>query len=84
MSATGIKPAPVDPATSGDEPQTVHYVCCQEWTDLGPSMCGSVIDDPTPATDSDQECVVCVDLYAADPFRCPRFGRCLDDPGASQ
>lgn len=62
---------------SGDESDTVHIVCCQEWTDLGPSLCGTPLDNPEPAREGvDQDCVVCADLYANDEMLCPRFGRC--------
>lgn len=63
--------------TSDGPGDTVHIVCCQEWTACGPSLCGTPIDNPEDPVDGvDQDCVVCADLYANDEMLCPRFGRC--------
>lgn len=74
-----VEPCTADPATAEDEASTVHIVCCSEWTDLGPTMCGSAVDNPAPVIEGvDQDCVVCVDLYVNNPMLCPRFGTCTD------
>lgn len=74
-----IEPVQSEPVTGG--PIICHIVCCLDDDSNGlaePTLCGFPLDDEHWYVEGvDQTCVVCDEIEATHPFRCPRGGECI-------